>query len=231
MIEPRTAPGRPVCLLFGPQSSEIDESLSYIRRNIEEHPSLAFLQDVLRQLPSLWSTITNAWPFLSQLPGDTQLSILADCGQGSIAPPGYAPNVLLTPLTIVRQIIDFWKFKENAGNRYKVVDTQGFCVGFLAAVAVACSADSPSDFEDISSAMIRLSVCIGAAVDLDAALHGQTSSVAVRWKSPSEYEQLSQVLANSSGVRNIYLTQPTQFAFSVTTFLSHEMSNKKLTLA
>lgn len=200
MIEPRLAPGRPVCVLFGPQSSEIDESLSYIRRSVEETPSLAFLHSVLKELPSLWTVIEEAWPSVSQVPGASQLSVLAERVEGSVAEN--ATNVLMTPLTVVRQIIDAWKFKEKAEHGYKIVDAQGFCVGFLAAVAVACS-ESPSEFEQIASAMVRLAVCIGAAVDLDAALNGGTRSVAVRWKSASENEQLDRVLASSSTVRKI----------------------------
>jgi hypothetical protein len=34
----QTSPGRPVCLVFGPQIAEIDESLFYISRNIDENP-------------------------------------------------------------------------------------------------------------------------------------------------------------------------------------------------
>ncbi|KAJ5787613.1 CAZyme family CE10 [Penicillium paradoxum] len=190
------ASGRPVCVLFGPQSSEIDETLCYIRRSIEEIPSLGFLENVLRQLPGLWPVITNAWPPLSQVPEAGQLSVLADGVQESFAAEN-ATNVLLTPLTVVRQIIDAWKFKEKAQHGYKIVDAQGFCVGFLAATVVACS-DGLTDFEEIASAMIRLALCIGAAVDLDSVLHGETRSAAVRWKSASENEQLNQVLASSS---------------------------------
>ncbi|KAI2699759.1 transcriptional regulator family: Helix-turn-helix [Penicillium roqueforti] len=197
MAEPPKTPGRPVCVVFGPQSSEIDETLFYISRNIDENPSLGFLKDVLQELPSLWSPITDAWSSLSSIPGATQLTVLAECVQGTTAAPKSAMNVFMTPLTVIRQIIDVWKFKEESQNRCRIVDAQGFCVGFLAAVAVASSNDS-NEFEDIASTMIRLAVCIGAAVDLDGILHGPARSVALRWKSDSEKEQLDRVLGSSS---------------------------------
>ncbi|CAG8890482.1 unnamed protein product [Penicillium egyptiacum] len=190
-------PGRPVCLVFGPQSSEIDESLFYISRSVDENPALQFLKDVLRELPSLWSTITDAWASLSSTPGAAQLTVLAECVEGAVVAPKNPTNVLLTPLTVIRQIIDAWKFKESSKNECRIVDAQGFCVGFLAAVAIACSNDA-EEFSDIASTMVRLAVCIGAAVDLDGVLHGHARSVAVRWKSGSENEQLNRVLASSS---------------------------------
>ncbi|KAJ5890374.1 Acyl transferase/acyl hydrolase/lysophospholipase [Penicillium subrubescens] len=42
--------------------------------------------------------------------------------------------------------------------------------------------------------MIRLAVCIGAAVDLDSLEHGQSQSVAVRWKGDMDDEKLKQTL-------------------------------------
>ncbi|KAJ5952971.1 CAZyme family CE10 [Penicillium vulpinum] len=198
MIEPSNiSTDRPVCLVFGPQASEVEETLFYISHNIEENPSLGFLKDVLQELPTLWSTITEAWSSLSSIPAVTQLTVLAECVRGVIVAPENATNVLLTPLTVIRQIIDAWKFKENSQSGCRLVDTQGFCVGFLAAAVVACSNDS-REFEEIASTMIRLAVCIGAAVDLNGLLHGQARSVAVRWKSANENEQLDQVLASSS---------------------------------
>lgn len=143
--------------------------------------------------------------------------MLAECVQGTTAAPKSAMNVFMTPLTVIRQIIDVWKFKEESQNRCRIVDAQGFCVGFLAAVAVASSNDS-NEFEDIASTMIRLAVCIGAAVDLDGILHGPTRSVALRWKSDSEKEQLDRVLGSSSTVRNIS-TPPITPCYSTSNYL------------
>jgi hypothetical protein len=215
----QTSPGRPVCLVFGPQITEIDESLFYISCNIDENPALHFLKDVLRELPSLWSTISDTWAPLSSIPGAAQLTALADCVQGGpIATHENPTSVLLTPLTVIRQIIDAWKFKEKSQNKCRIVDAQGFCVGFLAAVAVACSNDA-KEFADIASTMVRLAVCIGTAVDLDGISHGQARSVAVRWKSASENEQLNRLLTSSSTVRDIY--QPNRYPILSNFILSY----------
>ncbi|KGO47180.1 Acyl transferase/acyl hydrolase/lysophospholipase [Penicillium expansum] len=188
---------RPVCVLFGPQTSAIEESISIICNSLRTNPSLSFLKPVLEELPSLWSVITDAWPALLEVPGDTQLGTLAQAACGdSVESPEIPSSVLLTPVTVLRQIIEFCELKENH-LEFRIVDAQGFCVGFLAAVAVSCSQNT-HDFQEIASVMVRLAVCIGAAVDLDANAHGLARSMAVRWKSGAENKRLNQVLLAST---------------------------------
>jgi hypothetical protein len=200
---------RPVCLLFGPQSLAITESLFFIHDALQTTPSLNFLMPVLKELPSLWTVITSAWPALSQVPGAAQLNVLGRLGQGGPpSSPDLALNVLLTPVTVLRQIIEYWTAQEHIGEHH-VVDAQGFCVGFLAAAAVSCSKGA-SDFRVVASAMIRLSVGIGAAVDLDALEHGPSQSIAIRWKGDSDDEKLKQLLLGFETVRTGgFLASPT----------------------
>lgn len=209
MIEsPRISSSRPVTVLFGPQCFAIDESLSLIRNSLRANPSLKFLETVLEELPSLWPAITDAWPALLQIPGAAQLGALAQISQDEpIRIPEDPMNVLFTPVTVLRQIIEFWTFKEDWNDNYRVVDTQGFCVGFLAAVVVSCS-QSTNEFQEIASVMVRLSVCIGAVVDLDALVNGPARSIAVRWKVSSGNEKLNQVLLGSATVRNAVILFP-----------------------
>jgi hypothetical protein len=191
---------RPVCLLFGPQSSAIAESLFFIQNSLQTIPSLIFLKPVLEELESLWTVITNAWPALSQVSGAEQLNVLGQLARGEpLRSPELALNVLLTPVTLLRQIIEYWT-AWGPIREHHVVDAQGFCVGFLAAAAVSCS-QGTSDFPVIASAMIRLAVCIGAAVDLDSLEHGQSQSVAVRWKGDMDDEKLKQTLLGFETVR------------------------------
>lgn len=197
--------GRPVCVVFGPQSSAIDGSLSMIQNSLKTNPSLKFLNPVLEELPSLWSVITDAWPAVSEIPGARNLAILAQlAGREPFESPETPLSVLLTPVTVIRQIIEFCMLRENCGE-FRIVDAQGFCVGFLAAVAVSCS-QSIDEFQEMASVMIRLAVCIGAAVDLDASANGLTRSMAVRWKSSVENKRLNQALLASATVCKIILT-------------------------
>lgn len=191
---------RPVCVLFGPQTSALEESLSIIRNSLQTNPSLFPLRSVLEELPSLWSAITNACPTLVSVPGDTQLATLAQAARGDpVEIPGTPLSVLLTPVTVLRQIVEFFAFQESH-DEFQIVDAQGFCVGFLAAVAVSCS-QGTEDLLKIASVMVRWAVCIGAAVDLDADTYGLASSIAVRWKSSAENKKLNQVLFATKTVR------------------------------
>ncbi|KAJ5181613.1 Acyl transferase/acyl hydrolase/lysophospholipase [Penicillium cf. viridicatum] len=218
---------RPVCVLFGPQTSALEESLSIIRNSLQTNPSLFPLRSVLEELPSLWSAITNACPTLVSVPGDTQLATLARAARGDpVEIPGTPLSVLLTPVTVLRQIVEFCALKENH-DEFQIVDAQGFCVGFLAAVAVSCS-QGTENLLKIASVMVRWAVCIGAAVDLDANTHGLARSIAVRWKSSAENKKLNQVLlASKTG----YISCSTDINSATVTVADNEMKKIMTELA
>ncbi|KAL2702177.1 hypothetical protein AAEP93_006475 [Penicillium crustosum] len=218
---------RPVCVLFGPQTSALEESLSIIRNSLQTNPSLFPLRPVLEELPSLWSAITNACPTLASVPGDTQLATLAQAARGDpIEIPGTPLSVLLTPITVLRHIVEYFAFQESH-DEFQIVDAQGFCVGFLAAVAVSCS-QGTEDLLKIASVMVRWAVCIGAAVDLDADTNGLASSIAVRWKSSAENKKLNQVLfASKTG----YISCFTDIHSATVTVADSEMKNIMTELA
>lgn len=206
-MEAPTLDDRPVSILFGPQCTQTSESIDQIYTSIHQDPTLGFLRDVLENISSLWPSITAAWPALSSLPAKTHLARLEHFFQqgGNFPTFGEPSNVVSTPLAIVSQIIDFWKakditqcptFPESSAKRPPLLDVQGFCIGALTAAAIAFSRNT-EEFKTLSSKSVRLAVCIGAAVDLDE-LHMEPSdraySIAVRWKSDIEREQLEQLL-------------------------------------
>ncbi|KAE8155057.1 putative polyketide synthase [Aspergillus avenaceus] len=173
-----------VAILFGPQIPDIDEALSCIQSYLFEHPSAGFLVDVVRELPSLWPVITSSWPVLAQIPGDEQLAGLKGFFDGG--PPPVATelmNVLVTPVTVIWQIVEFLKLKDTF---------------FMAATAVASSPDE-AEFRAAVSAVIRLAVCIGSLVDWDELEFGRTRSMALRWKTAEGYDSLKQTLLSYSG--------------------------------
>ncbi|KAF7586587.1 hypothetical protein BBP40_008644 [Aspergillus hancockii] len=199
-------------LLFGPQCSEIGESIGYIRSAILNDPALEFLRKVLDELPSLWPVITSAWPGLEGESGETQLIALNQLVQSGLpAASVEATNLILTPVTVMRHIVEFWNlqkvakhpaFPSSRPRARRVIDTQGFCVGILAAITVACSR-STGEFQAISSNAIRLAVCIGALVDLDGTIAHDFASIALRWETQIDYERLEQILANDP---NVYIS-------------------------
>lgn len=206
-----------LCLLFGPQCSDIEGSINHIRDAIfKSSTELGFLSEVLNELPSLWPIITGAWPALDRVPGQRQLAALSELFEQGL-PASFeidTSNLVLTPITVMRHIVDFWDLQNvtthpafpsssllsSQTTAPKIIDAQGFCVGILAATAVASSRDS-GKFQAVASNAIRLALCIGALVDLDEIVSGSTKSMAVRWETIEDYDKLQKILTKHREVR------------------------------
>jgi hypothetical protein len=200
-----------VCLFFDSQCNDLDESVRHIRRSIQEDETLEFLADILGELPSLWPLFTEADPAFTQLSGGSQLIALNEMVKGGLpSTPVQQTNLILTPLTVIRQLADFLKLRGSASHPafgssspaeggIEIADVQGFCVGILAAIVVASSRDE-TEFQKIASNAIRLALYAGAVVDLDQLLSGDSSSLAIRWRSPLQYVRLQEFLSNNPSV-------------------------------
>ncbi|GFF55249.1 conidial yellow pigment biosynthesis polyketide synthase [Aspergillus udagawae] len=206
-------------LLFGPQCTEIGDQITRIRDAIEKYPSgLQFLREILDELPSLWPVISEAWPALDQVPGESGLAALAQLVNNELpaSPLSERLNIILTPLTVMAHIAEFWNLQHVAAHPAfppqssvtspaavpTIIDTQGFCVGILAAIVVACSRDA-REFQAVASNAIRLAVCIGALVDLDEMVSGEATSMAIRWESQESYDHLQHILTQDP---NVYIS-------------------------
>ncbi|RDW81833.1 hypothetical protein BP6252_02945 [Coleophoma cylindrospora] len=187
-----------VSVLFGPQGAVTIKSMLEIRTLLQENPDFDFLLRTISELPSLWSAIQDVWPQLDQLPAKKKLTELCQFFQGGPVVTFSEPtnNLLLSPLSVISQIIAFWKLSHGFDHRQSVDsglrDVQGFCLGFLTATAISCS-KSEAQFHALASKAVRLALCIGALVDLDA-LNCCASAFAVRWKSPASLQYLEHTL-------------------------------------
>lgn len=204
---------RDACLLFGPQCERLNHSVAYIRAAITDDPKLLFLAKVIDELPEVWPRIEESYQPLAQINGLEQLEGLRDLFSGKRSSNSQsdmtATNLLLTPVTVVQQLVEFYKLKSKAHhpvlysssqNEFRIVNAQGFCVGMLAAITVSCSRDKVS-FEEVASNAIRLAVCVGALVDLDQKAGDAYQAIVVRWKSQTELERLRQLLKENREVR------------------------------
>lgn len=205
---------REACLLFGPQCEDLHQNVAYIRAAVDDDPKLLFLAKVIDELPEVWPRIEESWPRLAHIGGIDQLAALRDLFTGKMSLSSIsevkATALLLTPVTVVRQLVEFYELKSKAHhpalywpsqNELRIVDAQGFCVGMLAAITVSCSNDK-FNFREIASNAIRLAVCIGALVDLDDSSGDGHQSIVVRWKSQPELELLQQLLKENGEVRS-----------------------------
>lgn len=190
LIMPATTPN--TLILFGPQITRLLPSHLAELRAIINDPNFSFLLDVVKELPSLWPLIRESCDPLRHIPGQEQLQQLEnffDTGElPQVEPPN---NIILAPLTVLAQVAEYLRLGRT-GN------TQGFCVGFLAAAVVA-SAQSETELQQLAAAAVRLAVCIGAAIDLDkVTLDPQDRSFAysVHWTSTAEKTHLEKALAS-----------------------------------
>jgi hypothetical protein len=192
-----------ICVLFGPQGLVTPESLPEIRGLLQANQQLQFLSEVVESLPALWPTILEAWPSLHSVPAEEALQQLAEFFAGGVLPEdsAFATNTLLSPLTVMLQIIEFSKlscsFEDLPPSERRVQDVQGFCLGFLTATAVSCSS-TEEQFRLLASNAIRLALCLGAVVDLDTVTKSHqvdsALAVAVRLKSDVQLQHLQRTM-------------------------------------
>ena len=209
-------------VLFGPQGTVTSDSLLEMRDFLRDTPALDFILTTASELPALWAAILDACPSLDRLPAKARLNELVRFllfeGRGdTLAILGSEPlptnNLILSLLTVILQIIDFWKLSHghffgdenndnssNNGNASyhpsNISDVQGFCLGFLTAMSVSCSR-SEAQFQALASKAMRLALCLGAWVDLDALNHDVSEcalAIAVRWKSDAHRQQLERTM-------------------------------------
>lgn len=197
--------GLPSLLVFGPQTEfSSEEILSDLRLEIVSNPHLSALRDGVADLPRFWHNLVSSDPSLRSVPGAKNLTQLAQwVANGGPFPhggePGAGPpNHYSMAVTVLLQISQYARYLGHLGSGKGGEDAhrsvlgavgagggiQGFCVGFLSAVAAA-TAKTESDLGAAAAVALRLAVCIGAHVDHDGIFAEkpiQTSCVAVRWK-------------------------------------------------
>lgn len=168
----------------------------------------------INELPHLWERLVESSPSLKQVPGLEAVNNFLqwiDHGQFSQM-SDLPPNVLLTPLTIIIHIVHYFDFLKADGsitthaniiNSVKDAGIQGYCTGFLSAVALACSKNE-EDISTLGAVALRLAFCIGAFVDLDGAFAdppNETHLIAVRWRSDDSKDTVLNILRDFPNVR------------------------------
>ena len=188
----------PSLLVFGPQTKlPSAEVLAELRKVLVENPQLAGLCEAVKGLPTLWQKLTESDPKLRHVPGAEYLGDLQRWIEHGVfpypvdGPP--PPNVYALPVTILLQIALYIRYLNRLGGReshrlvlegLKAGGIQGFCIGFLTAIAVAC-AKTVEDIAALGAVSLRLALCVGAYVDQDGCFAeppNKTACVAVRWR-------------------------------------------------
>lgn len=195
----QTTEGLPSLLVFGPQTEFPPEaSLQAARQELISNPYLADLRNSVSELFDYWRELVGFDPTLQQVPGAEHLERLSQWVENGGPFPhhhGHIPNHYALTVTVILQIAQYIRFIEQLGegSHSKVLQSvtrggiQGFCVGFLSALAVATS-ESEADIGASAATALRLAVAIGAYVDSDgeySPTETRYATVAVRWRDGS----------------------------------------------
>ena len=201
--------------IFGPQVTNwTRKSLSSLQSALLEDRKLEFIKQALAEIPSLWSILEKYYGF-HDFSGVEKLKELHDFSIGfKDLDPQALTNSQLSSLTVVSQVVNLIRLAEASGTKDDVLDfesTQGFCVGFLSAAALA-SASEWTDFERNVSNAVRLAACIGVIVDAENSSRSaqeRATAVHVRWKTAEDRAFLETCLDLFPGVSDLLLLTST----------------------
>jgi hypothetical protein len=184
----------PSLLVFGSQSAfPSDETSGQIRQELIDNPQLSKLLESVRDLPHFWKTLVNFDSRLEKVVGAVSLDQLGQWATGTepLKLQGQPPTVLALPITVLLHITQYTRYLRSSGKfshskiltSLKAGGVQGFCVGFLSAIAVAVSG-SEDELASWGAVAFRLAVVIGAYVDIDSIENArQHAAIAIRWRS------------------------------------------------
>jgi hypothetical protein len=193
----------PALLVFGPQTSlPTLDVLAQLRQDLIEHSQLSGLRRAIKNLSDFWQSLAEFDPSLKTVQGDKYLRSLQRWIDDGVFPHyvDNPPNVFALPLTVILQLILYIRYlnslniKDAHRHLLQAIEpggAQGFCVGFLTAIAVNC-AQNERDISEIGAISLRLAVCVGAYVDRDGSFAeppNDTACIAVRWRTEHIKEQ------------------------------------------
>ena len=206
-------------LLCGSQYTVLSaQQLSNLRDVLHSNGDLKFLAEALAQLHACWPAVQDAYAPLRRSTDAAQLEKLReyiDTDDVEAIDTKVRPNnVLLAPLTVAMQLAQLVASGDVPGLQDNFAtfpasaylkDVQGFCIGFLTAIVVACARDQ-SGFERMAVRALRLAVCIGAVVDLEeeealSESESDYTAYAVRWTGASQKADVEKVLESLPLVR------------------------------
>ncbi|KAK7958256.1 polyketide synthase [Apiospora saccharicola] len=204
-------------LVFGPQALSFDiHCLKRLRSAVSRRPDRAWILDAIDGLPKCWETFADAFPKFKTHDGLRQLQHLHDWFANRAESTDLAadslPNLLLSPLVVVSQIVDLLEHTDgvSAAPQEGVFELQpvtiatiGLCTGILGALAVALSKNT-SSLRDYAARSIRIAMLIGGVVDTQGrqALAGQWKALATAWSTAGTQEVMKRVLTSFPEARN-----------------------------
>lgn len=207
LIDPEPAS---TVFIFGPQALSFhQDSFNKLLSQLQEHHS-RWLLDALVGLSRFWPGLVKDVPILQHVEGQTLLEELAralDTGEsGNLHFP--LPSILLSPLVVVTQLLQYVAFlkaglpeladtDELPSILLEKTEVLGLCIGLLPAMAVNC-ASSLAQLQHHGANSVRIAMLAGALIDAEQASpnsQGRATSVSVSWTGTETSSILEKVLA------------------------------------
>lgn len=204
--------GGTTTLLFGPQALSFDaNALHQIRTTVLKTEDHRWILDTIAGLPECLENMTKYCSKFST-ESRSRLSLLEDLDTwfrtgASSQQPSILPNILLSHLVIIAQLIQYAEYLATAhpdlergedlyASSKHDAETLGFCTGLLSAFAVSSSTNK-KQFEKYGAVAIRLGMLTGMVVDAQNTSEetGPSTSFATVWHSVGEKEKMSKILA------------------------------------
>ncbi|KAK8054708.1 Methylphloroacetophenone synthase [Apiospora phragmitis] len=210
----------PSLLVFGPQGDiALEKAHQSLHLELSSSTRLSALREAVDDLPQFWETLVDFDPSLRQVPGAKYLGQLKQWlnGAGPIPHSQQAdlPNHYALAISVLLQITQYTRYLDHLGHdsHRRLLDStksggvQGFCVGFLSAVAVVTS-KAEADIGASAATALCLAVCIGAYVDLDGACYSTPTeyrATALRWRAGNA-EDKAEVVAVLETTPHAYIS-------------------------
>ena len=184
-----------------------------LRISLKQHDNLEPVRRAISELPDLWKSIQVRDPSLKAISGLAAAERLTSwaSSERDTTFDSTQSNILGFPLTIISHLCNYLTYLQQNGlshpslldHNRRAAGMQGFCAGLLSALAVA-SSDDERKIGIHGALSVYLAFIVGAYVESDALVHGQTRCVAVRWKSPDSISGVESILEKHNGVRFNY---------------------------
>ena len=182
------------------------DQLSQLRTFLRQEISLEPVIKALDELPQLCKALASRDPALDIREASIAADQLKEWISGCDGTIGEKRNVMTMPMTIIAQIIQYFQYLQESDTSHASVlesvsrGIQGFCAGLLSAIAVA-SGKSEEEVGTYAAISVKLAFCIGVYVDANQSLKGGSSTLALRWKTPTVLEDIQRLLARHPHVR------------------------------
>nr|UBX54556.1 poliketide synthase [Aspergillus sp.] len=207
MIDSTSHSLRPKAFVFGPQDLSFDiGSFNKLHARLRDHK---WVYDVIVDLPKYWGSFSTGNPKFQHVnAGELLENLKAWVSDGQVPKDAFPlPNVLLSPLVVIGQLLEYVAFLKaafpNLGNndevpnpRFKDTEALGLCTGTLSAF-VAASSSNIEEISQYGAVAVRLAMLVGAIVDAEEASsgpEGTSLSFSVSWNSTELGDSFSNIL-------------------------------------